>query len=180
MSPTIGQRIKRLRLRQKRTLEQIASLAGFSKSLLSKIECGKTTPPIATLTRIASALGVNIGDIVSDQAVTSTAYTPAEKVSVLTRTEKGYEFGLFAATRAEKQMQPFLFVAKKGKVKKGTLSHPGEEFVYVLEGRMKFRVGNVEYQMGPGDGLYFDAQEEHDLQPISEEVRYLAVFTDLG
>src|SRR5688572_2851722 len=124
MTPSIGQRIKRLRLRQKRTLDQIAKLAGFSKSLLSKIECGKTTPPIATLTRIAAALGVHIADIVSDQSSATTVYTPADKVGTLTHTEKGYEFGLFAATRAEKVMQPFIFVAKKGKVKKGRLSHP--------------------------------------------------------
>lgn len=176
---SIGQRIRRLRLRQKRTLDQIAQLAGCSKSLLSKIEGGKTSPPIATLTRIAAALGAKVSDIVSEEGSSSTVFTPAKSGGPLTRTEKGYEFALFAATRAEKRMQPFLFIAKKGKVKKGKLAHPGEEFIYVLEGEMKFQVNNIEYHLGPGDSLYFDAQDEHDLTPLSDEVRYLAVFAEL-
>ena len=75
-------------------------------------------------------------------------------------------------------MQPYLFVAEKGKVVEKSLSHGGEEFVYMLEGEMKYRVGDVEYRMGPGDSVYFDAEEEHDLQPVSDQVKYLAMFAD--
>ncbi len=48
----------------------------------------------------------------------------------------------------------------------------------MLEGEMKYRVGSVEYVLRPGDSLYFDSEDQHDLQPISRRVRYLAVFSE--
>jgi quercetin dioxygenase-like cupin family protein len=74
-------------------------------------------------------------------------------------------------------MQPLLFVAERGGVKPSPMSHSGEEFIYVLQGRMRYRVGDVTYTLGAGDSLYFDAEEDHDLEPITATVRYLGLFT---
>jgi quercetin dioxygenase-like cupin family protein len=73
-------------------------------------------------------------------------------------------------------MQPFLFEVEKGKVRRQALSHAGEEFVYVLEGEIKFRVGNIEYRLGPGDSLYFDSEAEHEVTPVSKKALYLGIF----
>ena len=59
----LSRRIRFIRKQQNRTLEEISSVCGFTKSLLSKIENGVTTPPIATLMKIADALHVNISRI---------------------------------------------------------------------------------------------------------------------
>ena len=75
-------------------------------------------------------------------------------------------------------MQPYYFVARKGEVKKRVMSHKGEEFIYVLEGKMKYKVGSVEYTLGSGDTIYFTSLEEHTLTPISVVVKYLAIFTN--
>jgi len=176
----IPTRLRALRRQQKRTLKDVAERSGFTESLLSKIESGKTTPPLATLARIAAALGVGLGDLLDDERRTATTVTAASEVAArpATRTGKGYGFHVLAANRAEKIMQPFLFVAERGEVRPGALSHSGEEFIYVLEGEMRYRVGVVTYTLGPGDSLYFDAEEEHDLEPLTPEVRYLGVFTE--
>lgn len=173
-------RIRTLRRVQKRTLKEVAAQCGFTESLLSKIESGKTTPPLATLARIAAALGVGLSDLLDGERTVSTVSTPAADLEkrAPTRTGKGYGFHVLAAERAGKIMQPFLFVAAKDGVQPGTLSHSGEEFIYVLEGRMRYRVGATTYTLGPGDSLYFDAEEEHDLEPITEQVRFLGIFTE--
>ena len=75
-------------------------------------------------------------------------------------------------------MQPFVFVAERGKIKPGAMAHRGEEFVYVLEGQMRYSVGGTTHTLGPGDSLYFNSEEEHDLEPLTAKVRYLAVFAD--
>ncbi len=180
LSPALGGRIQKLRLQQHRTLEAVASECGFTKSLLSKIERGKSTPPVATLMKIAAALGAEITDLLSQDNTAGTVFTPAAELaeSELTRTEKGYLFHLFAGQRSDKLVQPFIFVAHKGEVKAGPLSHRGEEFIYVLSGEMTFRVGAMDYRMHAGDSLYFDSNQKHDLQPISESVTYLAVFAE--
>ena len=180
MTNEIHSRIRRLRRQQKRTLKEVSAQCGFTESLLSKIESGKSTPPVATLARIAAALGVALGDLIDGERSASTVATSAGSLEqrAVTRTAKGYGFQVLAAERSGKIMQPFLFVAEKGGVKPGGLSHSGEEFVYVLEGRMNYRVGSTTHTLGPGDSLYFDAEEEHDLDPITPVVRYLGVFTD--
>ncbi|MBC8011268.1 MAG: helix-turn-helix transcriptional regulator [Burkholderiales bacterium] len=178
MNP-IAARIRALRRQQKRPLRDIADRCGFTTGLLSKIETGKTTPPIATLAKIAAALGVALGDLVDGGGpLTAVFQSAASRVALpATLTEKGYGFHLLASGRAAKTMQPILFEARRGEIRPGPLSHEGEEFVYVLEGRMNYRVGATTYTLGPGDSLYFDPREEHDLEPLTAVVRYLAVLS---
>jgi transcriptional regulator with XRE-family HTH domain len=176
----IGPKIRSLRLNQKRTLQEIADVCGFTRGLLSKIENGKTTPPIATLTKIANALGVKVAAFLEDGATNNkTVFVPRDQTdpSQATLTSKGYGFIPIFANRLDKVMQPYVFVAYKDQVTSQPLSHDGEEFIYILEGDVKYRVGTVEYTMTAGDSLYFDSIEEHHLTPISERVVFLAVFT---
>src|SRR5690606_20473416 len=122
-----------------------------------KIETGKTVPPVATLTRIAAALGAPVSAFLDDAQDHGTVVERASghRPPAMTRTDKGYRFFAFAARRPGKLMQPLLFEARRGGVRNQALSHSGEEFVFVLEGKMKYRVGNTEYLLGPGDSLYF-------------------------
>lgn len=182
MTTEIPRRIRQLRHQQKRTLKEIALVCGFTESLLSKIESGKSSPPVATLARIAAALGVGLSDLMDGSQAVTTVFTSADALAQrpVTRTAKGYGFQVLAAERAGKLMQPFHFIAEKGSVKPGRLAHSGEEFVYVLEGRMHYRVGPTTYTLGPGDSLYFNAEEEHDLEPITDVVQFLGVFTERG
>ncbi len=172
-------RIRALRRQQQRTMKDVADRCGFTVSLLSKIESGKTSPPVATLAKIAAALGVNLADLLADERPATTVLTLARDLASRppTRTDKGYGFHLLAAGRAEKTMQPFFFVARRGEVIASPMTHAGQEFVHVLSGRMRYRVGATTYTLGRGDSLYFDSSEEHDLEPITATVCYLAVFT---
>lgn len=174
----IPTRIRSLRRIQKRTLKDVASRCGFTVSLLSKIESGKTNPPVATLSKIANALGVSLAELVDPGQPRQTIHIKAQSSQNLSPTDKGYAFSLLAGERSDKLMQPFLFEAERGKVNTTPMTHSGEEFVYVLEGRMRYRVGDATYLLGPQDGLYFNAEEEHDLEPLTAKVRYLAVFTE--
>ena len=56
----IGDRIKVLRISQKRTMQEIAAACDLSKSMISKIENNKAVPSVAALVKIATALGTNI------------------------------------------------------------------------------------------------------------------------
>lgn len=158
-------------------MQQVADRCACTRSLLSKIETGAITPALATLDRIATALGVTAAALFADDTAHGTVHTPAATVlRDVATTAKGYDFHAFAAARHTKVMQPILFTARRGEVTSGGLHHGGEEFVYVLAGRMRYQVGAATWTLGPGDSLYFDAEETHDLEPLSDEVRFLAVF----
>jgi transcriptional regulator with XRE-family HTH domain len=180
MTRSIGSRIRLLRRQQQRTLQDVADVCGFTRSLLCKIEKGATVPAIATLAKISEALGVRTSVLLGEGNDTKSVFVAASERQGkgLIRTAKGYRFHAFAAKRPDKTMQPYFFTARKGEVKRAPLSHAGQEFVYMLEGSMKYRVGSVEYLLKPGDALYFDALEEHDFEPVTTETRFLAVFTD--
>lgn len=173
-------RIRTLRRCQNRTLRDIAGQCGFTVSFLSKIESGKTNPPLATIAKIATALGISLADLIDGNGTGGTVHTTRAKLGArqASRTEKGYTFHMLASERGGKLIQPFLMTAEKGKVKPSILSHRGEEFIYVLAGRMRYSVGSTTYTLGPGDSLYFNSEESHDFSPISKSVRYLAVFAE--
>jgi transcriptional regulator with XRE-family HTH domain len=158
---------------------EIAQECGFSNSLLSKIENGKTTPPISTLIKIANVLGVKVSDLLGENEHSGTVLTKREATEgKMVSTNKGYFFYTFATERKDKLMQPFLFLARKDEIKQHSFSHTGHEFIYMLEGEMKYKVGEGEYILLPGDSVYFNSLEEHKLIPLTEEVKYLAVFAD--
>jgi transcriptional regulator with XRE-family HTH domain len=176
----VGKRIRFIRKQQKRTQEEIAELCGFTKSLLSKIETGATMPPVATLMKIAEALGVRVSDLLEEESESGTVYTTAEQCennAKWIKTNKGYSFFAFASEKRNKIMQPYLFKAKKNEIRHHVLSHEGEEFVYMLKGTLKYKVGSVEYTLHEGDSIYFNSLEEHMITPVTDVV-YLAVIAD--
>ncbi len=178
VTPDIGARIRRIRNEQKRTLQDIADVCGFTKSLLSKIETGKVTPPIATLVKIAGALQVGVATLIEADATVHAVHDPRSKVdSGVIRTKVGYGIFPFATDYHDKRMQPFLFVARRGEVAEHRLDHTGEEFIYIVAGAMRVRVGDRLFDLEAGDGLYFNAAETHGITPVSEEVRYINIFT---
>jgi len=107
----LSSRIHKLRTRHNLTLQQVADRCGVTRSMLSKIENGHAAPSVATLTRIAEALGVPVSLLLQQGGSSPTVYTPADQAAELTATQKGYRFRPLCAGRIEKMMQPLLFVA---------------------------------------------------------------------
>ena len=173
----IGDRVKMLRISQKRTMEEIAKASDLSKSMISKIENNKTIPSVAALVKIAKALGTNISNLLEQEGFLNAIITTRQKaLENLTSTDKGYSIYPYASAYHEKKMQPFLFVARKGEVIPHELSHEGEEFIYVIKGQMRMQVGEVAYVLNSGDSLYFNSIQRHGIMPISGEVVYLDIF----
>jgi transcriptional regulator with XRE-family HTH domain len=173
----IGSRIRRLRLEQRRTQQEIASACGFTKSLLSKIESNKVVPPVATLVKIAGSLGTKVSALI--EAGNSVSVVPATATEVADntiKTERGYWIYPFATHYQGKRMQPFLFVARKGEVKEHHLAHEGEEFIYVLEGEMTVQVSSTDHRLQVGGSIYFNSTLVHQVIPISDTVKYLNIF----
>jgi len=179
MSPqlNIGDRVKALRINQKRTLQEVADASGLSKSMISKIENNLTVPSVATLVKVAQALATDISSLLEEQGWLNAIHTKKNTAEGnLTRTDKGYHIFPFASGFHKKKMQPFLFVARKGEVKTHQLSHDGEEFIYVIKGEMSMKVGDTEYHLSEGDSLYFNSLQKHGIMPVAEEVVYIDIF----
>jgi transcriptional regulator with XRE-family HTH domain len=176
----IGNRIRKIRLQQGRTIQEVADACQCSKALLSKIETNKVVPAVATLAKIARALGVKVSALMEDDNDGNVAFTPnmLSQPEAFIPTNKGYQIFALAPHVVNKKMQPVLFRSQKGEVKPHTVRHEGEEFIYVLEGEVKVHIGNVEYTLKQGESLYFEAAEEHGVVPISPVAYYLDIFVE--
>ena len=130
----IGGHIRKLRKLQQKTLQEIADICGFTKSLLSKIESGKVVPPVATLVKIASALNTNVSALVAEGDDLDCVFIPAERNGSRSMpTLSGYSILPLAVELKQKRMQPFLFTARPEDLHDKIYSHVGEEFIFVLE-----------------------------------------------
>jgi transcriptional regulator with XRE-family HTH domain len=162
------------------TLEQLAAATGFSKGYLSKIENSRKVPPIGTLSRIAAALSTDITALLN-----APTGAPDKALSVVRANERrpvvrggtafGYDYVGLADNRREKKMEPFLFTFPSSIDKYVFFEHEGEEFMFVLSGRVEWQCGGEKLVLGPGDSVYFDARLPHRGHALDGEATALVV-----
>lgn len=173
----IGLRIRSIRTQQERTLDEVARACDCSKSLLSKIENGHTVPALATLSKIAVALGVRVSTLMENGEDDQPAQTPnlCDQPDAFVATDKGYTIYAVAPHFLNKKMQPVLVYGRKGQVKAHSVSHTGEEFIIVLEGEVQAHIGNAHYSLRKGESIYFQSSMQHGFMPTTEHAVYLDV-----
>lgn len=173
----IGNNIRRFRLQQGMTQQDVANICGLTKGMISKIESGKVTPALATLTKIAGAVGVDIVALMSEKHQRAAAFTPAvTDTDMYVATDLGYRMCGLARKYFQKQMQPIQITARKDEVIRHLVSHDEEEFIYVLSGILIFQVDERLYTLKPGDSLYFDGTRQHGIHEVIEDASYLDIF----
>jgi transcriptional regulator with XRE-family HTH domain len=176
----IGARVGELRAKQGITLDQLAASTGFSKGYLSKIENSHKVPPIGTLSRIAAALSTDITSLLNaptgapDKAF-SVVRAHERRSVVRGGTAFGYDYVGLADNRREKRMEPFLFTFPSQIDKYVFFEHEGEEFMFVLSGRVEWQCGGEKLVLEPGDSVYFDARLPHRGRALEGEARALVV-----
>jgi transcriptional regulator with XRE-family HTH domain len=176
----VGIRIRSIRTQQSRTLDDVAQACECSKSLLSKIETGKVVPALATLSKIANALGVRISTLLEDGEDDQPAVTPnlIEQPEQFVATDRGYTIYAIAPHFLNKKMQPVLVYGRKGEVQPHSVSHAGEEFIIVLQGEVKAHIGANEYHLRQGESIYFQSSFEHGFVPLTDYAVYLDVLVE--
>jgi transcriptional regulator with XRE-family HTH domain len=176
----IGARIGELRERLGMTLEQLASETGFSKGYLSKIENSRKVPPIGSLSRIARALKTDITEllrIAPRQKSRGYCVVRASERRPVVRggTAFGYDYVGLADGKPDKAMEPFLFTFPSQIDKHVFFEHEGEEFLFVVSGRVEWQAGSDKLILEPGDSIYFDARLPHRGRSLDGEATALVV-----
>ena len=177
----LARRIRKMRQERGQTIQQIADVAGFSKGLLSKIETGLVSPPIATLAKLASALNVPIGEFFEPQDTNEArVFFPREKRQNVhgRRSSHAYKYEVLVPGRQRHEMQPMIVTVDGRTYKFKLMDHAGEQFLYMLEGEMEYVVGDKTYTVRPADCLYFDARLLHGPKlKRHQRASYMVVFS---
>lgn len=175
----IARRIRQIRMTRGMTLKQVSDATGLSKGLLSKVENCIVSPPIGTLSKLANAFEVPIGEFFDlDGHDPGAVFFPkAKRKRVIgRRTSLNYEYQLLVDGKRRRDMHPLLVVIDGESYKFGLQEHPGEQFIFVLDGSMDYVIGDKSYALTVEDSLYHDARVPHGPKLRKDQkVRYLVV-----
>lgn len=178
---TIGHNIRQVRLGKKASLTEVAKRVGITKGSLSKIETGQTSSPISTLLSIASALGVHLSDFVREETSSARCVLTRKgegRLIVRDGSRFGYSYEGLAVDFPNRLAEPFLFTIQPDD-KVGRFEHEGQEFIYLLSGRVEITVGEEAFEMKKGDFLYFDPTLPHQTKLLgSRPARFLCCFIE--
>ena len=168
----IGKRIRDFRLKKLLTLQELADKTGYSKGYLSKVEKSVKAPPVATLSVIARELDVSVSMILGEEALTdSICLVRQNERTIMAKTgeEFGYAYEALANPYPNKHMEPYILSYPSDEALKHSFQHDGEEMLFVLKGKMRFKYGNQELLLNEGDCIYFDSGVVHTGESIGAE-----------
>jgi len=170
MFESIGKKIKQLREDLKIPAHEVASAADIDETKLSHIESGKSNPSMSTLIRIARRLGVRPGTILDGtEGSNPVVATKSGEGSVVLGqdnnmgAERGnMSFISLAQNKKDRNMEPYVVTVSHVEKAQGVpSSHEGEEFLYILEGKVTIHYGNQTYSLSEGDSIYYDSVVQH-------------------
>jgi len=172
--PDIIDKIKSIRLDRGFSLNQMAKMTGLSKGYLSKIENGLSNPPIVTLYRIASALNVDLTHFFyseEDQEDLnwhkSIVRGDSRKEVIVNNGETQWKMSPLAEKMPGRNFDPYIIEIPKDNFQ--VFKYMGEEFYFLLEGKVELEYGNERHVLEAGDSIYIDTSIPYSGRSISEK-----------
>ena len=155
----VGGLIREQRRKRNMTLTELGSSAGVSAGYLSQLERMQAVPSLATLGNIARALDLPIEHFVAvpnaSNGVTRLATRPRFNIgdTSITYEKLGYDHPL-------NDISSMILTVPVGFVSE-TVTHDGEEIIFILEGSLEQRIGDEQYVLNKGDSLHFRSGIAH-------------------
>lgn len=155
--PAVAPQLRALRRRAALTLESAARTAGLSPAHLSRLETGQRQPSLPVLLALARIYGTTVSELLGE--------TVAERDAVVRAADMeptvagGWTYWQTGASG--RGMQALRVRVPHGSQGDIVRVHPGEEWLYVLQGRLRLRLGDTTHRLGPGDSAHFDSLTPH-------------------
>ncbi len=176
----VGRRLREARRTRGLTLDDVAGQAGFTKSFVSAVERGETSPSIGSLYRICEVLGISMS------ALFETVGAPESNVVRRTDLKSTYFGGegvvnYMLSPRAERRAQVIeTHIAPGGSPGPEPWSHAGElVMATVLEGTVEFRFGERSTTLQAGDTISYSPADPHSWGNPDDEHPAVALFFEV-
>ena len=166
---SLGERIRKMRESRNLDLNQLAHRVGFDPKYLTEIEEGKISPPVGTLIQISRALAIDSASLLSDEK-------KEERRQSHRKRTKAYSYQSLTPDAEDKHLWAYLVTLDpKKEHEMVAYQHEGEEFVYVLDGRVQILVGDEAHDLRKGASLHFNSGTKHNLKNLSTKQSKLIV-----
>jgi transcriptional regulator with XRE-family HTH domain len=157
----VGERLRAIRLLRRRTLKDVAATAGVSESFLSRVERGRTSASVASLQRIASALGMHVSDLFAGDGLPRPRVLRREARQPVVWGHLGRK-----ALLTPKPFHALEVVAAQFEPGGSTGDEPythgdSEELLLVVEGHVHVQLGTEVYDLRAGDSVHYQSSTPH-------------------
>ena len=178
--PLIGANIQEIRKRQNLTLDMLSEKSGVAKAMLSQMESEKVSPTVATVWKIAQGLDVDINALLKGgrEPVRKFTVTPKEKVTSLDTDEEGLHIKVLSPISMVEDLEMYLLTFRPGGALRSSPHFPQtEEFVTILQGRVRVAAGENVTELEAGDFISYHCDVDHSIENLgdSEAVLHMVV-----
>lgn len=159
---SFGARLKELRLRRGWTLQELAARSGLSRAFLSRLESGNRQASIAAALTLSRIFDVSMASLF-DSPVDETPCIIVRAADAPERAANGLKYTALSCAGKSFNLQPLR--VKVSPLRRGNehYHHDGEEWVYVLSGKLTLSLAGKTYDLEPGDTAHFDSRLPHRL-----------------
>jgi len=160
------------------TVKEMADLLGMSEEKVQRYESGTVEIPVGYLLDVSRLCRVDLTTLISGREPHLKSYALVRKnEGFAVDRRKDYDYKSLGYKFAGREMEPFLItVPPKSGDEMVETAHRGQEFIYVLEGRLEVRLGGEPIIVEPGDSLYFNSETPHALRGLDgRDVKFLDV-----
>jgi transcriptional regulator with XRE-family HTH domain len=163
----VGARLRALRRDRGWRLEDLAERTGFSKAYLSRLESGERQPSLGALIKVAQAYEVDFSTLFEPEPGVKNAVVVRGSESEM-RCGNGLSYANLTAGSWTFNLRPLLIVVPGEREEEKLYQHEGEQWLYVLSGRLRLKLADKEFVLEPGDSAHFDAERPHQLSALDK------------
>lgn len=154
----LGEKIKSMRHQKGLTQEELANRCELTKGYISQLENNLNSPSIATLTDILSALGSSLSEFFRDEKDEKVVFAKEEFIE---NDNDGIISRWLIPNAQKNMMEPMMIELAVNTSTAEDFPHEGEEFGFVLEGRIDVKLGGKTYLCKKGEAFYYTASKPH-------------------
>lgn len=163
----IGERLKRLRMINSLTQEELASRADLTKGYISQLENDTTSPSIATLKDILDIFGVSMQEFFSEVRDEDVVFGQDCRVQASDDGDD-VKVELLVPAAQNREMDPAMVTLAPGEEMDEQPFHEGEEFGYVLLGKIQLKLDDKLYTLKKDECFYFTSDKRHSIKNIGK------------
>ncbi len=165
----MAEKIKTYRKKHGMTLKVLAQKVGCTDAYISQIETGKAVPSISVLKKLADALDIQVKELLSDEDEREDKFfLSKEERTQIIYPGSHVHAELLVSKISNKNMEPLYKVVPVGCGSTKEHRHVGEEFGYILKGKLELKVGDQVKVLEPGDSFYFPSNMPHSYRNVGD------------
>jgi len=175
----IAERLKGLRDVLELSVEEIADTCGIAPKKYLELESGAVDISVSILHRISHTYGVELTTLMfGDEPKMSSYYVTRKGKGISVERTKAYKYQSLAAGFSKRKSDPFMVTVhpKPDAEPVYQNSHAGQEFNYVISGRLMIQINGKDFVLEEGDSIYFNSELPHGMKALDgKEVKFLAI-----